>query len=64
MLATLNLLAFLFPMVFAFVDPTAHVLRTTLGTRQTFFHDMGTLTRYVVFDSWEHLLAFMIQHLE
>ena len=35
-----------------------------LGARQTFFNDIRTLTRYFVFDSWEQLLAFMIQQLE
>ena len=63
-LVTLNLLAFLFHTVFGLLDAAYQLLRTTLGTRQTFFNDLRTLTRYFVFDSWDHLLAFMIQQLE
>ena len=32
--------------------------------KPSFFNDLRTLTRYFVFDSWEHLLTFMIQQLE
>ncbi len=63
-LVTLNLLAFLFHTVFGLLDAAYQLLRTTLGTRQTFFNDIRTLTRYFVFDSWDHLLRFMIQQLE
>ncbi len=63
-LVTLNLLAFLFHTVFGLLDAAYQLLRTTLGTRQTFFNDLRTLTRYFVFESWDHLLAFMIQQLE
>jgi hypothetical protein len=63
-LVTLNLLAFLFHTVFALLDAKYQVLRAALGARQTFFNDLRTLTRYFVFDSWEHLLTFMIQQLE
>ncbi len=63
-LVTLNLLAFLFHTVFGLLDANYQLLRTTLGARQTFFNDLRTLTRYFVFDSWEHLLTFMIQQLE
>ncbi len=63
-LVTLNLLAFLFHTVFALLDAKYQMVRTALGTRQTFFNDIRTLTRYFVFDSWDHLLTFMIQQLE
>jgi len=63
-LVTLNLLAFLFHTVLGLLDANYQLLRTTLGARQTFFNDIRTLTRYFVFDSWDHLLAFMIQQLE
>ncbi len=63
-LVTLNLLAFLFHTVFALLDANYQLLRTTLGARQTFFNDIRTLTRYFVFESWDHLLTFMIQQLE
>ncbi len=62
-LVTLNLLAFLFHTIFALVDTTYQRLRAALGARQTFFNDIRTLTRYFVFESWEHLLTFMLQQL-
>jgi hypothetical protein len=63
-LVTLNLLAFLFHTVFALLDAKYQRLRVALGTRQTFFNDIRTLTRYFVFASWDHLLNFMLQQLE
>jgi hypothetical protein len=63
-LVTLNLLAFLFHTVFALVDTKYQLLRAALGARQTFFNDVRTLTRYFVFESWDHLLDFMIRQLE
>jgi hypothetical protein len=63
-LVTLNLLAFLFHTIFALLDAKYRLLRAALGARQTFFNDIRTLTRYFVFESWEHLLTFMIQQLE
>ncbi len=32
--------------------------------RKTFFADLRALTRYLCFDSWDALLAFMIKNLE
>lgn len=43
--------------------PKYQLLRSALGARQTFFNDIRTLTRYFVFDSWDHLLNFMIRQL-
>ena len=63
-MVTLNLLAFLFHTVFEVLDAKYQMLRATLGARETFFGDLRTLTRYFVFESWEHLLTFMIEHLE
>ena len=63
-LVTLNLLAFLFHTVFELLDAKYRMLRATLGARETFFGDLRTLTRYFVFESWEQLLIFMIEHLE
>ena len=63
-LVTLNLLAFLFHTVFGLLDAKYQLLRAALGARQTFFNDVRTLLRYLVFESWEHLLDFMIQQLE
>jgi hypothetical protein len=63
-LLTLNLLAFLFHTVLAWVDPKYHRVRQALAARQTFFQDLQALTRYLLFDSWDHLLNFMLQGLE
>jgi hypothetical protein len=61
---SLNLLAFLFHTVLEWSDDKYALLRRVLARRQTFFDDIRALTRYMVFDSWEHLLDFMIQGLE
>jgi hypothetical protein len=63
-LLTLNLLAFLFHTVLHLVDARYRLLRQALGSRRTFFNDLQTLTRYLFFTSWQHLLDFMIQQLE
>lgn len=63
-LLSLNLLAFLFHTVLELVDDNYRLLRQALGPRQTFFNDIKTLTRYLFFDSWHHLLLFMITQLE
>jgi hypothetical protein len=60
---TLNLLAFLFHTVLELADQYG-LLRQTLGARQTFFNDIQALTCYFCFDSCQHLLNFMVQHLE
>ncbi len=61
---SLNLLAFLFHTVLEWSDDKYALLRQVLAKRQTFFEDIRALTRYMVFDSWDHLLDFMIQGLE
>jgi hypothetical protein len=63
-LLTLNLLAFLFHTLLGWVDPKYHRVRQALAARQTFFQDLQALTRYLLFDSWDHLLNFMLQGLE
>ena len=35
-----------------------------LTRHQTFFEDMRALTRYTVFESWHHLMDFMIKGLK
>jgi hypothetical protein len=61
---SLNLLAFLFHTVLEWRDEPYAVLRQVLARRQTFFEDMRALTRYIVFDSWHHLMGFMIKGLQ
>jgi len=47
-LLTLNLLAFLFHTVLHLVD------------RKGFFQDILTLTKYLLFTNWQHLIDFML----
>lgn len=61
---SLNLLAFLFHTVMQWSDEPYVVLRQALVRRQTFFDDIRALTRYMVFESWHHLMDFMIQGLQ
>jgi hypothetical protein len=63
-LLSLNLLAFLFHTVLEWSDEQYALLRRVLARRQTFFEDIQALTRYMVFDSWHHLIEFMIRGLE
>jgi hypothetical protein len=63
-LATLNILSFLFHTVLDLLDQKYKLLRAHLPTRKTFFEDLRALTRYMYFDSWDHLLTFMLQGLE
>jgi hypothetical protein len=60
---SLNWLAFLFHTVLEWSDDQYALLRRVLARRQTFFDDIRALTRYMVFDSWDHLIDFMIQGL-
>jgi hypothetical protein len=61
---SLNLLAFLFHTVLEWSDAKYALLRRVLARRQTFFDDLRALTRYLVFDSWDHLIDFMLRGLE
>jgi hypothetical protein len=63
-LLSLNLLAFLFHTVLSCCDDAYTLLRQELARRQTFFDDIRALTRYMVFESWQHLMDFMIRGLE
>lgn len=63
-LLSLNLLAFLLHTALQLTDTLYQKIRAELGPRTTFFDDIRTLTRYLLFDSWEHLLTFMATQLE
>jgi len=63
-LVMLILLAFLCHTTLHLCDRAYQQLRAELGTRRTFFDDLRTLTRYLFFKSWEHLIAFMVTGLE
>lgn len=63
-LATLNILSLLFHTLLERLDEKYKRLRSHLPTRKTFFDDLRALTRYLYFDSWNHLLTFMLEGLE
>lgn len=63
-LLSLNLLAFLFHTVLSCCDEAYSLLRKELARRQTFFDDIRALTRYMIFESWQHMMDFMIRGLE
>jgi len=59
-LLTLNLLAFLLHTVLGLVDERYQRIRVQRGTRKGFFQDIVSLTKYLFFESWHHLLDFML----
>ncbi|NJN02346.1 MAG: ISNCY family transposase [Leptolyngbyaceae cyanobacterium RM1_1_2] len=63
-LATLNILSLLFHTLLERLDDKYKLLRSHLPTRKTFFDDLQALTRYLYFESWDHLLTFMLEGLE
>ncbi|NJN86227.1 MAG: transposase [Leptolyngbyaceae cyanobacterium SL_7_1] len=63
-LAALNILSLLFHTLLELLDQKYKLLRSHLPTRKTFFDDLRALTRYLYFDSWDHLLTFMLEGLE
>jgi len=63
-LASLNILSLLFHTLLELLDDKYQLIRAHLPTRKTFFDDLRALTRYLCFDSWDHLLSFMLEGLE
>ena len=63
-LATLNILAFLFHTLLELYDRRYQLIRKTLPRRDMFFEDVRALTRYFLFDSWNHLMLTMLEGLE
>jgi hypothetical protein len=59
-LLTLNLLAFLFHTVLGLVDQHYQRICQQRGTRRGFFQDLLSLTKYLLFEGWEHLLEFLL----
>ena len=62
-LVMLNLFAFLFHTTLDLSDEAYRHVRIELAARQTFFHDVQALTRYLYFDSWQTLIDFMFTQL-
>lgn len=63
LLATMNLLAFLMHTTLGMLDKVYAKVRDLLPSRRTFFEHFRALTQYLLFDSWDHLLNFMLQGL-
>lgn len=63
-LATLNILAFLFHSFLTFCDDAYKLIRAKLPTRKTFFDDIRALMRYHCFPSWNAMMDFMMRGLE
>jgi hypothetical protein len=61
LLATLILLAYLLHTLLDLMDDKFCLLRQKLPSRKRLFDDMKALTTYLCFDSWEHLLDFMLE---
>jgi hypothetical protein len=59
-LLSFNLLAFLFHSVLHLLDSSYQKIRRKRGTRKGFFQDILSLTKYVLFHSWQHLIDFML----
>lgn len=63
-LLSLNLLAFLFHTILDSFDARYQLIRKTLPRRDRFFHDLKALTGYILFDSWDALMRFMLDGLD
>lgn len=63
-LATLNILAFSMHTLLDLYDARYALLRRERGRRTRFFQELGTLTAYIYFESWQVLLVFMIEQLQ
>jgi hypothetical protein len=61
LLATPILLAYLVHTLLDLMDDKFCLLRQKLPSRKRLFDDMKALTTYLCFDSWEHLLYFMLK---
>lgn len=59
-LASLIILALLVHTVLEWMDDQYQLLRQKVPSRQQLFDDLRTLTRYLCFDSWDDLMAFML----
>lgn len=64
LLATMNILAFLFHTMLEFMDEKYRLLRKTCGARATLFNDIRTLLKHLCFRSFDRLMEFMVESLE
>jgi hypothetical protein len=61
LLATLIMLAYLLHTLLDLMDDKFRLRRQKLPSSKRLFDDMKALTTYLCFDSWEHLLDFMLE---
>jgi hypothetical protein len=61
--ATMILLAYLMHTSFDWIDERYRAVRRALPSRTTFFEHVRALLLYLPFDSWDHLLRFMLSKL-
>ena len=64
LLATLNILAFLFHTMLEFMNKTYQLLRVSLGRRDTLFNSIRTLLTFVCFKNFDSMMIFMIEGLK
>jgi hypothetical protein len=60
-LATMNLLAFALHTLLEITDTSYQLVRTAVGARRKFFQHLEALTAYLIFESWEQLMDFMMR---
>ena len=63
LLTTMNLLAYLFHTALDWIDQRYRSIRARLPSRRTFFENLRTLLLYLTFQSWDHLMDFMLKTL-
>ena len=63
LLTTMNLLAYLLHTTLDLQDTSYRSIRGLLPSRRTFFEHLRALLQYFPFDSWDHLMAFMLNGL-
>jgi hypothetical protein len=64
LLATMNVLAFLFHTMLEFMNKKYQLLRLMIGTRVCFFNDFRAMVKFVCFKSFNSMLQWMIDGLK
>ena len=63
-LATMNILAFLFHTILEFMDEKYQLLRKVSGARKHFFNEIRVLLKHILCRSFDSLMDFMIESLK
>jgi len=64
LLATMNILAFLFHTMLEFMNKKYQLLRKIIGARKQFFHHIKILLIYHPYTNFDHLIDFMLEGLK